>query len=286
MKRILVVGCGLMGTSLALALAKSPTEYSLDGMDERSEHIEVAAKYGVFQNLYRIDNPPIACYDLVALCVPVRAACDYLEQAFEWGQVVFDVCSVKTSICAHAYQSTAWERFVPTHPMAGKSVEGPLGATGTLFEQRPWLYLEGWPSSGEVLPLIQQTGALPVAIASPQAHDAAMATVSHSIHITSLAAMRAYGTTVTEMGERFDHLSGPAFQDITRLANSPTAFWTETLLENRISVLAQLDQVTKALTEFRFAIATNDETHLQQLLNEAKTAYEAWRGGRDKWQLR
>jgi prephenate dehydrogenase len=285
-KRILVIGCGLLGTSLALALAGRKTKYVLYGADASSVHAAQAVKTGAFRQVYNAEAIPDIHFDVVILAVPVRAACTYLERAFTLGAIVVDICSVKSSICEAAEATPNRNRFAPTHPMAGKAVEGPTGADENLFSGHPWLYIRGWPAVEQIRPVLLDTGAIPIGIDTPALHDHAMAIVSHSIHLVSLAAMAAYGQTAKTSELPLDGLSGPAFRDITRLAASPSGFWVETLLENRNEVLAHLDKVTDAIASFREALRLNDKEKLANLLDEARSYHHVWRGGRDSWQLR
>ncbi len=286
MKRILIIGCGLLGTSIALALVGRKTKYVLYGADIRPDYAALAMKTNAFRQVYDARKLPDTHFDVVILAVPVRAACNYIPQALELGSVVFDICSVKTSICDAARSSPHWERFAPTHPMAGSAVEGPAGADEKLFQGRPWLYIKDWPAVEQIMPIIMDTGAIPIGIESKEAHDETMAIVSHSIHLISLAAMTAYGRRVKDSNLLIDALSGPAFQDITRLAASPTGFWLETLMDNRGAVLAQLDKVSAVLDDFKSALVSKDEARLAHLLQEARDFHHEWRGGRDSWHLR
>jgi prephenate dehydrogenase len=285
-KRILVIGCGLLGTSIAMALAGRKTKYVLFGADVNPEHLALAKQANAFKQVYDAGLIPNDHFDVVMLSVPVHAACLYLERAFELGSIVVDVCSVKSSICEAAKSSSNWERFAPTHPMAGKAVEGPSGAEDTLFLDHPWLYIKGWPAVEQVKPIMVDTGAIPIGIDSPEAHDNAMAVVSHSTHLISLSAMIAYGRVSQASDASLDYLSGPAFRDITRLAASPIGFWVETLMENRAAVLTHLDKVKDALNDFHAALELEDEARLAHLLQEACHFHSDWRGGRDSWHLR
>lgn len=286
MKRILIVGCGLLGTSLALALTGRKTKYVLYGADVNPEHIALASQTEAFRQVFDAKAIPDVHFDVVFLAVPVRAACTYLEWALGLGSVVVDICSVKTPICEAARKSEDWERFAPTHPMAGKAVEGPSGADASLFSGQPWLYIRGWPAVEHILPLISDTGAIPIGIDTAGLHDHAMAMVSHSIHLISLSAMNAYGRVARTSDFPLAGLSGPAFRDITRLSSSPVGFWVETLMENRTEIIEHLDKVADAIMNFREALELQDEASLASLLEEAQKHHSDWRGGRTSWHLR
>lgn len=286
MKRILIIGCGLLGTSLAMALTGRKTKYVLYGADVNLEHIELANQTEAFRQVFNAKAIPDVHFDVVFLAVPVRAACMYLERAFGLGSIVVDICSVKTLICETARNSADWGRFAPTHPMAGKAVEGPTGADGSLFTGQPWLYIRGWPAVEHILPLIADTGAVPIGIDTAEFHDHAMAIVSHSIHLISLSAMNAYGRVAKTSDFPLADLSGPAFRDITRLASSPSSFWVETLMENRTEIIEHLDKMAEAIRDFREALQFKDETSLASLLEEAQNHHHDWRGGQASWHLR
>lgn len=273
---ILVIGCGLMGTSLALAIRQSDSSVILDGVEVNARNRELVLSKGVFRQVY--DHLPGNTYDLAVLAVPVDVACELLPQVLAKANLVMDVCSVKQTICETAEQLGARNKFAPTHPMAGLATAGPEYATPELFQERPWLLIEGWPASLELLPVISSLGARVEFLETPAHHDEAMAIVSHAIHLVSLSAMLAYGDARVLHEMSLARLTGPAFRDITRLSGSPSEFWLSTLLANTQPVVQQLDRIIHRLQAFQVALSSGNRTDLGELLDSARTLHEEWKG--------
>lgn len=279
---ILVIGCGLIGTSFALAVKARDSEVVIDGVEINPLHFRSAQKHGVFSHLFEnvadVSLPQNTPYDLAVLAVPVDAACLLLEETLLKAQVVMDVCSVKEGICRTAEELGAREQFAPTHPMAGLATAGPEQATAELFRNRPWLFIEGWSASQQVISLVREIGARIEILENPSQHDEAMAVVSHAIHLVSLSAMLAYGEAEEGSSIALSHLTGPAFRDITRLSGSPSGFWVSTLLANRRSVTEHLNQIVGQLQKFEVALKNGNAQQLVELLDSARELHEKWKG--------
>lgn len=272
---ILVIGCGLIGTSLALALKQAFPSFSFDGVELDSHHRDIARRHGVFDHLY--ETLPAKFYDLAILSVPIDVACTLLGKVGQLARLVMDVCSVKVPICDVATNLGYGTSFAPTHPMAGLATEGPEQAHADLFVDRAWLCMDGWPACKEITFLLERIRARIEYIPTPADHDEAMAAVSHAIHLVSLSAMLAYGTTQAEPDRAWAALTGPGFRDITRLSASPSGFWVSTLLANAPFVTRQLERVITELQSFQSALSTNDGERLKERLETARLMNEEWR---------
>ncbi|GGJ07460.1 prephenate dehydrogenase [Alicyclobacillus cellulosilyticus] len=286
-KRVLVIGCGLIGTSFALALRKTfGGQLEVDGVEPHPDHREALRTAGVFRAVYDRLPPagPSPRYDWAVLAVPVDKAAEMVPAASALAHWVMDVCSLKGPVCAAAREAGVAARFAPTHPMAGKAMGGPSAAEASLFAGQVWLVVEGWPAVSAVLPLLRATGAVIQPVASEREHDLAMAAVSHAIHLVSGAAMLAFhdAEKAAGAGGRWAAWTGPGFRDVTRLAGSPAGFWVATLLANREAVAAQLERVSARLGEFAAALQTGDAGRLASLLESARAVSEAWRRDRDR----
>lgn len=275
-QEILVVGTGLMGTSLALAVKSAFPTVTLEAVEVSERHRDDAQAMGVFRRVFSSVNDVPHRYELVVLAVPPRAACALLEWSFSHSQTTIDLCSVKTSVCAAASEFPNAQTWIPSHPMAGRATGGPRGADVHLFQGRPWLFLSTHPPTNGLLHLVQAVGAVPMMIADAATHDHLMATVSHGIHVTSLSAMRASHAYLPEAASLLPAISGPAFWDITRLAASPSAFWVDTLIENRESVQSYINSLKDQLDLFQEALASSDMEKLRELLDGAKAARLHW----------
>lgn len=272
---VLVVGCGLIGTSIAMALKQAFPTVRLFGMDANDTHRSLAENKGVFEQIQ--NEWPAEPLDLAILAVPAMAAAAFLEQACQRSRWVMDVCSVKGPLCEAAADLELTSQFAPTHPMAGLASEGPLQATAELFVGQPWLMIQGYPVCMVVAPMIETIGARIIWLENDSVHDEAMAVVSHTIHLTSLSAMLAYETAADELNFPLATLTGPGFRDITRLAESPSGFWIDTLLSNRVAILQQIERTKMALDAFGQTLATQDREGLKTLLDAARCARTAWK---------
>jgi len=272
---VLIVGCGLIGTSLALAWRKADAASKIDGLDIDEGHRLSAIAMGAFAQTW--STWPNCHYDVVVLATPVDTACAHLVVAAEVGTVVMDVCSVKQPICNVAMEAGLGARYAPTHPMSGLASGGPLFARADLFVDRPFIVLQNFPSVTSVLPLIVATGARLEWLPSATVHDQAMASVSHVVHLASLAVMNAYQNASNAHSAHWHRLTGPGFRDVTRLSASPSDFWVSTLQANAAAVVPQIDRVIDSLCAFRSALAADDTVALRAQLDKARHSFEAWR---------
>jgi prephenate dehydrogenase len=249
--RVLVVGAGLLGTSVGLALRGAGVEVWLTDADPRAEAL--AADLGAGSA-----GRPQVDPDVVVVAVPPQhLAAVTIEQFRLYPQAIFtDVGSVKTHLQVEI-ESFAVElasRFVGGHPMAGRERSGARAARGDLFEGRTWVLTPGpdVPSGvvGAVHDLVVAMGAVPVVL-TPEDHDEAVALVSHLPQVAaSLVAARLLDADPSAL-----ELVGPGLRDTTRIAASDADLWTEILRSNAgpvlpvlEAVMADLDGVIQALT--------------------------------------
>ncbi|MCL6593712.1 MAG: prephenate dehydrogenase/arogenate dehydrogenase family protein [Alicyclobacillus sp.] len=281
---LLVVGCGLMGTSLALAVRRAWPGIRIAGVEAHPDHrqsiLARAAVDQVWPDLHAVTE----VFDLCVLAVPADAACALLPQAARCARWVMDICSVKAPLTAAATAAGLTERFAPTHPMAGLASAGPDAAQAKLFQGRSWILLSNWPACAAVEPLVRSVGAQVRWLASADEHDQAMAAVSHGVHLISCAAAHVYGRLAGERAAAWAGLAGPGFRDITRLAAAPPGFWVSTLLHNRAAVLPYLQAASRTLDELAQALASENTQALTQWLLDAQEVRTAWeRNGGLAW---
>lgn len=271
---ILIVGCGLIGVSIAKCLRRLDPEATVDGVETNTELLRRLETAHLFDNLHS-ELPQGLRYDIAVLCTPIRAACGLLPHTAEISTVVFDVASVKRPICDTSVRLEI-ANYVPTHPMAGKSVEDPLAGEADLFHGRPWIVIEGYRYSDWIASYLARTGARIQWMNSADMHDKVVALVSHAIHVSSLSSAIAYGRERDEVVD-YGAFTGPAFADITRLADSPVEFWVETLLENRDYICHHLEVQREALQQLKEALSVGDSDVVRRWIYEAKEARKNWR---------
>jgi prephenate dehydrogenase len=226
-----IVGSGLIGTSIGLGLVQRGVQVQMVDSDVKSQSLANDLVGGV-----SISNP-----DLVVLAMPTSqlAAVIMDENQLNPQSTFIDVGSVKNEVVLHVQTiSGLSERFLPTHPMAGREIGGASSARADLFQGRSWILTPSADldsaSHQLVLELIEHLGATPIELSAPD-HDRAVARISHLPQIaSSLIAKQLTGTPPEWM-----ELAGQGLRDTTRIAGSDESLWKEIIYSNR-SELQQL----------------------------------------------
>lgn len=259
---VLVMGCGLIGTSLALALTEAGVEVHLDDILDSNVELAVARGAGTAEP---VDNPAVVVVAVppteVATCV-ARALSTWPDAA------VTDVASVKAGLQGEISALEGSERYVGSHPMAGSERSGPMAAYARLFEGRPWAVTSAAGADraavAKVVEMAELVGAVPLEMEA-EAHDRAVAVVSHVPHVLAvLTAARLHGAPSDHLA-----LSGPGLRDVTRIARSDIALWQEILGANATEVRNVLQHVRLDLDRVIDAIGT-DTTRLGEVLQSGQ----------------
>lgn len=259
---ILVVGAGLLGTSLGLAARRSGIEVMLE--DRVPEHVRTASGLGAG---HAHDGRPV---QLVVVAVPPDHLGERIAQALrETDGVVTDVGSVKSQPLAevHRLAPEAVHRYVGSHPMAGSERSGPLAGSATLFEGRPWaVTAHDAADPGAVAlveALVQVCGGVALPL-SPEEHDAAVARTSHLPHLmSSLTAGR-----LVDAPDGHLQLSGQGVRDVTRIAAGDPQLWQQILTANSPALLALVDEVRERIDRIGEVLRSEDRDDLGALLAE------------------
>jgi prephenate dehydrogenase len=241
-----VVGTGLLGTSLGLALRRADVDVRLH--DHDADALAQAVDLGAGRP--RDDGPP-AGLAVVAVPPAVTAAvvADVLDQGL--AEYATDVASVKVLPAAQVRRLASEPgRYVGGHPMAGREVSGPGSALVDLFDGRPWVLC---PDEGtdphavtRALAVARLVGAVPVTMPAAD-HDAAVALVSHA----PLVAGR-----LARAPEHEIRLAGPGVSDVTRVAAGDPVLWTEILAANAAAVADVLADLRSDLDRALAALAS------------------------------
>jgi prephenate dehydrogenase len=256
-----IVGTGLLGTSIGLALRREGVEVLLS--DESSDHLRTASGMGAGRPRTEADRP-----QLVVVAVPPDHLGDVIAEALSrTDAVVTDVGSVKSGPLAAVGQVPGVERYVGSHPMAGSERSGPLAATAALFDGRPWAVTPHDRSDPAAVALVEalalRCGAVPVRL-SPLEHDRAVARTSHIPHLlAALAAGRLAGAPVDHLA-----LSGQGVRDVTRVAGGDPVLYGQIVAANSEAVLDLLAEVRDRLDAVIDAVGAADRAGLQRLLEE------------------
>ncbi|HEY8479409.1 MAG TPA: prephenate dehydrogenase [Spirillospora sp.] len=266
-RRIVVVGTGLIGTSIALAMRERGAEVLLADRDPAA--LSMAVELGAGERLP--DETDAGPADLAVLAVPPAAVAVTLldAQKRNLATAYTDVASVKAPPLAQAAElGCDMTAFVGGHPLAGRERSGPGAARADLFLGRPWALCappEAAPETvGIVTELAKACGAMPVHVDAAE-HDRAVALVSHAPHVVSAAvAARLTGADDVALG-----LAGQGVRDVTRIAASDPRLWIGILTANAEPVADVLEAVATDLAVAASLLRDGSEeaaAHVAELL--------------------
>jgi prephenate dehydrogenase len=251
-RRLAIVGVGLIGGSIALAAARAWPAIRIAGID-RGPALDEARLLPAFERV-SADLGIADGADLVVLAAPVRqnaAVLEALGRVLTRPTLVTDAGSTKRETIARSASLPSHVSFVGGHPLAGAAQGGLSLARADLFAGRPWLLTPGpaTRAGADVARLerfVEALGAQPRTIAAED-HDRLLAFLSHLPQLTASALMRTVGLAA---GEHID-LAGPGLVDTTRLAASPVDIWQDICLSNADDIRPALEALIAALGELR-----------------------------------
>lgn len=246
-QRVRIVGAGLLGTSIGLALTERGVDVTLADLSPTA--VRLAVDYGAGRAASadggRSDHP-----ELIVVCVPpdVTAATVAQELDAHPDALVTDVASVKASVLQQLRDAGAdVSRYLGTHPMAGRERGGPISARSDMFVGRPWV-LAGhdgitYSRAGAIEDLILDVGGVPIEMTVAE-HDRSVAMVSHVPQlVATMMAARLAGASNGAVG-----LAGQGVRDVTRIASSDPGLWVQILAANAEPVVEILSALREDVT--------------------------------------
>jgi prephenate dehydrogenase len=262
-----IIGLGLIGCSIALALRDIGWEVS--GEDLNPETQGLAVERSIVSCTEALEG-----VELVVIATPASAVADLasgvLADNSDPKLIVTDVAGVKSSIAALVSDS----RFVPGHPMAGSELRGVLGARPDLFRGCTWVLTPGEMTDSEsysrLHAVLRELGAQVIALA-PAVHDRLVATASHIPHLVAGALMNEATAVATE-DEALLQLAAGGFRDMTRISAGDPVIWPDILIENADTILPGLASLQSRIDNLQRLIADGNATALFDELSAASVA--------------
>jgi prephenate dehydrogenase len=268
---VLIVGVGLIGGSLGLALHESPLVDKIIGYDTDQASLIKAQESGAIDfstGLYE----GIEMAGLVILCTPLSTFPSLLSSIKPYlkpGTIVTDVGSTKLQVMS-AFAALLPENVwgIGGHPMAGAEIKGILGADRYLFENAVYVLTpaDNTPADAlqNLLEIVNSTGAR-IKIMEAAQHDELVATVSHIPHIAAVSLVNLTGGNNDCLV-----LAAGGFRDTTRIASSGSGIWEDILISNRDQLVVKLDELMLGLDKFKKALNTGDKDSIRDMLEEAR----------------
>ncbi len=267
-KRIAVIGLGLLGGSIGLAIADHLPEAVTTGYDSDPATRARATERGLVGRVCETAAEAVRDAELVILCVPVGAmgaAAAEIAGALPAGALVSDVGSSKQSVAKALAEALPGHAIIPAHPVAGTERSGPDAGFASLFQQR-WCIVTPSDDANPLLltRLVQFWEVLGanVEIMDAQHHDRVLAVTSHLPHLIAYTIVgTASDLEEVTRGEVIKYSAG-GFRDFTRIAASDPTMWRDVFLSNKDAVLEMLQRFSEDLTALQRAIRVGDGDEL------------------------
>lgn len=269
---IAIIGTGLIGGSMALALKDLKIAEKVIGVDASKEHIEKALELGIIDEAADLAKA-VEASDLIIVAIPVHTAEQLLPEIMDHvtTQVVMDVSSTKEPIINAIKDHPKRSRFVGTHPMWGTEYSGPEAAVRGAFTGKVTVISGKEESDKDALEMVEDIYkklGMRIIYMDPAAHDIHAAYVSHISHITSFALANTVLEKEKEESAIFD-MASAGFESTVRLAKSNPAMWVQIFMQNRENILDVLNEHISQLRKFKSCLEKENESYLTELIDNA-----------------
>lgn len=275
---VFVIGLGLIGGSVALAIKNTHPDAVITGFDIHEDSLQLAKALGIIDVACSSLQECAEQADLIILGTPVKQTEELLSQFeefdFKRNCIITDVGSTKTQITkAASFLRSKGVTFIGGHPMAGSHKSGPAAAKAHLFEHAFYLLTPtedvGEKEMAELKMWLRGTKAN-FLVVTPETHDQLTGVISHFPHIIAASLVRQAKKT-TGQNQLVTRLAAGGFRDITRIASSSPEMWRDILLQNRDVLLELMDDWIEDMNEVKEFIRTGDSEHIYDFFSTAKS---------------
>lgn len=280
MEKVVVIGLGLIGGSLALDI-KNRGDYKVFGIDKNPDHLKRASELEIIDAEGSFDELEDA--SIVIVAVPVDKISEVTLKVLDNigdSTLVFDVGSVKEQLCKSIANHPRRENFVAAHPLAGTEFSGPDAAIRYLFDGKVNIICEpdksDWKILDKAFSLFKMLQ-MRIKMMQPAEHDRHIAYVSHLSHVSSFM----LGKTVLDLEKNEQHIfdmASTGFASTVRLAKSSSNMWAPIFVENKENVLDALDGYIENLKEFKKMIENDDRTSLKTTMDDTNYIKKVLKG--------
>jgi len=281
-RKLVIIGVGLIGGSFALALKKARAVKRVVGVGRTRKNLNAALRLGVIDEIAKDAARAVRDADFVFLGTPVGQMAEvmsHIAPLLAPDAVVTDGGSTKQDVIAHAerFLNPHYPRFVPSHPIAGTEHSGAAAAFAELFADRNVVLTPQHATSAAAVRRVREAwlacGARVVRMAANE-HDEIFAAVSHLPHVAAFALVSVLARG-PDAAKRLGYSSG-GLRDTVRIAGSSPEMWRDICIANRDALTALLDEYLDELEAARSAIAAADGDALSEMFSRARDARERW----------
>jgi prephenate dehydrogenase len=281
-RKIAIIGVGLLGGSIGLAVKKRRLAKEIAGFVRRSASLADCEKAGALDYATTDLLAAVSEADLIILCTPLAqmaAITTQLLPALKPGAIVTDVGSVKASVAKDLEKlvAKAGGHFVGSHPMAGAEKTGVLAARADLFANAVCVVTPTKKSAAPAVKALadfwKSLGAK-VLLLSPAEHDLLVSRSSHLPHV--MAATLASLVLNPKMPKAQAALCATGFRDTTRIASGSPEMWRDIALANRKNLSQAIAAIIADLTQFQKSLNQGDEQGIARFFTTAKQRRDDW----------
>jgi len=279
--KMTVIGTGLIGGSLSLALKAAGEVGEVTGVGRGLANLETALELGVIDRFSQDAEAAVADADLVFLSTPVLALPAMAARVLPHmkpGAILTDGGSVKEQIVAEIEPLLPEGiHFVPGHPIAGTERSGSSAAFASLYQDRRCILTPTEKTDAAALELVTrmwQAAGSEVVIMDVVKHDRILAAISHLPHMVAYALVNAVASD-HRYGEDILKYSAGGFRDFTRIASSDPAMWRDIALSNREALLEMISSFETMLADLKEDIAAGNDDDLFNFFLRSKERRDA-----------
>ncbi len=275
---VAIIGVGLIGGSVGMALRRSGLAQTVLGVEPERSRIWAARDAGAIDYLVTDWGKATADADLVVISTPVGSIVEIIGELMTWvkpGAVVTDVGSTKSAIVQKAGANAF---FVGGHPMTGSERAGVEAARADLFEGATWALTPTPHTDAQALALVERlahTLGAKTLVLTAEAHDAMTAVTSHLPHALASSLMR-QAAALRETYPQAVNLSAGSFAGATRVAASPPEIWRDVCLSNKDALLAALHDFRAQLDSLEAALSAEDGAAIEAFFVQGRAAKNEW----------
>ncbi|MDR4514677.1 prephenate dehydrogenase/arogenate dehydrogenase family protein [Nitrosomonas sp.] len=283
LKKLVIIGVGLIGGSFALALRKAGIASYIVGVGRSRKNMQHALDLGVIDEIATDMASALRDADFVLLAMPVGQTENIMAQIaphLETNTVISDAGSTKQDVvtAARNHLSNNLKNFVPGHPIAGAEYSGVLAAQDSLYAGKHVILTpieETHIAAIEITTLLWQVCGAVVSQMPVEEHDETLAATSHLPHILAFALMN-FLHNHSSQPENLLRFAGSGFRDFTRIASSSPEMWRDICLANREALLKQMAAYQQELISLQTILANKDGEALEKSLSQAREMREKW----------
>lgn len=259
MKKVLIVGLGLLGGSYAKGLTAKG--YHVTAIDPNKDSIQYGLDAHIIQEgATSVEKALVSSAELIVFCLYPHLMLDWVKNYQDWFQdqaVITDVCGIKSDIVEGMTQILDKRlHFVGSHPMAGKEVSGVLHSDPSMFKKANFILTPTADTTSYAIETVETMAKdlefKQISHLSPLEHDKAIAFLSQLTHVIAVSLMNC------QESDDYVKYTGDSFRDLTRIAMINEHLWSQLFLSNKSLLLDEITRFSQELEDFKELLAEDD----------------------------